>query len=109
VSSNLTQLAGVLFERGALRHTPAGIPVIEFVLTHHSTQIEATIERQVTCDMECVAMGTTAHLLANARLGDTLQLAGFLAARSLKRRTPVLHVNTIEFFEGNEHGIQTER
>ena len=42
---NLTQLSGRLLERGALRRTPAGIPVLEFLLAHVSTQVEADVER----------------------------------------------------------------
>jgi hypothetical protein len=34
-------------------------------------------------------------------------VTGFLAARSAKSRTTVLHVKEIEFQEGNENGIQT--
>jgi primosomal replication protein N len=109
VSSNLTCLTGCLFERGALRHTPAGVPVVEFMLEHHSTQIEADVARKVDCVMDCVVMGPLAQLLTGARLGGALRATGFLAARGLKRKTPVLHVNTIEFLEGNENGIQTER
>jgi primosomal replication protein N len=109
VVSNLTCLTGCLLERGALRHTPAGIPVVEFVLEHHSTQLETGMPRKVDCVMDCLAMGSLAQLLTGARLGGMLKATGFLAARSLKRRTPVLHVNTIDFLEGNEDGIQTER
>ena len=107
--TNLTCLTGGFLERGALRHTPAGIPVVEFVLEHRSTQLEAGMARKVDCLMDCLAMGTLAQLLTGAKLGGALQVTGFLAARSLKRKTPVLHVNTIDFLEGNKDGIQTER
>ena len=99
--SNLTQLSGSLLERGALRRTPAGIPVLEFLLAHVSTQIEAESERSVECEMACVAVGMAANVLAAAKPGDTVRLSGFLAAKSLKRRSPILHVNTVEFVEGN--------
>jgi len=107
--SNLTQLSGRLLERGALRRTPAGIPVLEIVLAHVSTQVEADVERRVECEMACVAMGRPAQVLLAAKPGDQLELAGFLAARSLKRRSPILHVTTVEFIEGTENGIQTEK
>ena len=106
--SNLTQLSGRLLERNALRHTPAGVPVVEFLLAHASVQIEADIERRVECEMSCVAVGRQARVLAAANAGDAMRVSGFLAARSLKRRTPILHVNTVEFVEGTENGIQTE-
>lgn len=65
--------------------------------------------RRVECEMPCVAVGPTANLLTGAQTGDGLHLGGFIAARSLKSRTPVLHVKTIEFLEGNPDGIQTKR
>ena len=68
-------------------------------------QTEAGSERQVECEMACVALGQPAQVLAGAKPGDAVKLSGFLAARSLKSRTPVLHVHTIEFVEGNDNGI----
>lgn len=88
-----------------MRRTPAGIPVLEFSLTHESMQMESEIERKVHCEMDCVAVGNQAQLLVAVKLGDELKVSGFLAARSLKRRMPILHVNTIEFVEGNKNGI----
>ena len=107
--SNLTQLSGRLLERGALRRTPAGVPVLEVLLAHASTQVEADAERKVECEMACIALGRTALALQAANPGDSLRLSGFLAARSLKRRSPILHVNTVEFVEGTENGIQAEK
>jgi primosomal replication protein N len=51
-------------------------------------------------------MGRPAQVLLAAKVGDGIRVAGFLAARSLKRRSPILHVNTVEFVEGTENGIQ---
>jgi primosomal replication protein N len=107
-SSNLTQLSGRLLERGALRRTPAGVPVLEFLLAHVSTQVEADVERKVECEMACVAMGRPAQVLLAAKPGDRVKLEGFLAARSLKRRSPMLHVKTGEVVEGTENGIQAQ-
>ncbi|OIR00888.1 primosomal replication protein n [mine drainage metagenome] len=98
-------LAGSLLELAALRFTPAGIPALNFQIAHASTQSEAGAERQVSCEMACVALGPVAQLLSGARPGDGLRLTGFLSAKSLKSRTPVLHVNAIEFLEGMDHGI----
>ncbi len=46
-----------------------------------------------------MALGTTALLLKEAQPGTELTARGFLAARSLKQRTPVLHVTMVEFAE----------
>jgi primosomal replication protein N len=108
VAANRVDMSGQLLARGALRHTPAGIAVIEFSLGHASRQEEADAMRRVECEVACVALGVPAGLLAAARLGDRLRVQGFLAAKSLKNRSAVLHVKEIEFQEGNENGIQTE-
>ena len=55
--------------------------------------------------MSCIALGQTAQLLSVAKVGDSVVVEGFLAARSLKRRNPILHVNTVEFMEGIENGF----
>ena len=107
--SNEVLLAGRLLERGATRYTPAGIPVIEFRLAHASEQFEAGQPRQVECEMPCIALGQMALLMADSKPGDGLTLGGFFAARSRNSRTLVLHVNKIEFLEGNENGFQAQR
>jgi primosomal replication protein N len=88
-----------LQERDSLRYTPAGIPVIEFRVAHESVQNEAGSERRVECEIACVALGTPALLLKEASSGMAVELSGFLAARSLKQKTPVLHVTTVRFVE----------
>ena len=93
-----------MLERGALRHTPAGIPAIEFRLLHQSEQLEADVLRKVECEMPCIALGPVANLIAALKPGNGLEavcVSGFLTARSLKSKSPVLHVTTIEFIEGN--------
>ena len=105
---NEVLLSGSLLERGAVRYTPAGIPVIEFRLAHASEQIEAGQPRRVECEMPCLALGQMAQVMADSKPGDGLALSGFLAARSRNSRTLVLHVIQIEFLEGNENGFQTQ-
>ncbi len=104
-SDNRTVLTGKLLELATLRYTPAGIPALNFRIAHVSEQVEAATKRSVECEMPALALGQTALLLAGAKPGDQLRLTGFLAAKSLKSRTPVLHVNEIEFLEGINHGI----
>jgi primosomal replication protein N len=94
-------LSGRLLERGALRHTPAGIAVVEFRIAHASEQMEAGLPRRVECQMPCVLLGPMANLLSDAKPGDGIQVGGFLAAKSLTNPAPILHVNTMEFLEGN--------
>ncbi|MBX9849836.1 MAG: primosomal replication protein N [Rhodocyclaceae bacterium] len=102
---NLLILDGQVIERGAVRYTPAGVPVIEFKLQHESEQIEAGSKRKVDCEMACVALGSLATLLSGMNAGSLCSATGFLAAKSLKNRSLVLHVTSIEFKEGINHGI----
>jgi primosomal replication protein N len=98
-AANRTELSGRIEERGSLRYTPAGIPVIEFRVTHTSEQVEADSPRRVECEMACVALGVNALLLKEVPAGTTVTVTGFLAARSLKQKAPVLHVTNIVFGE----------
>lgn len=103
---NSFEIDGVLTEIGALRYSPGGIPVLAGRLEHRSRQLEAGVERDVSLELQVVALGDKAKLLASARLGCPAHVVGFLAAKSLRSRTPVLHIDTIEFLEGMNHGIQ---
>lgn len=82
-----------------MRYTPAGIPVIEFRIAHQSEHFEAGVPRRVECEISCVALGDMALLMKEAVPGSALSVKGFLAARSLKQKSPVLHATTIEFIE----------
>ena len=88
-----------MLERNSLRYTPAGVPVSEFRVAHESVQSEAGSERRVECEVACVALGTPALVLKEASSGVAVELNGFLAARSLKQKTPVFHVTTVRFAE----------
>lgn len=104
-TQNHTVLTGQLLELNTLRYTPAGVPVIDFRIAHSSRQYEANTERAVDCEIPAVALGPSAQLMTGAKPGDTVRLTGFLAAKSLKSRSLVLHVNKIEFLEGKQNGI----
>lgn len=103
--SNEVCIAGELIERAALRYTPAGVPVVNFTLRHASRQIEAAAPRQVECEIQAVALGEASEFIAAAPLGIGLKVRGFLAAKSLRNRQPVLHVTQIDFLEGPDNGI----
>ncbi|MCV2219689.1 primosomal replication protein N [Thauera sp. Sel9] len=98
---NELRLDARLAELLPLRRTPAGVPVASCVLAHESKQIEAGLAREVSVEMQAVAVGDLAGVLAAAKPGAVVRISGFLAARSLRSRSPVLHLNTIEFLEGN--------
>jgi len=83
-----------------LRHTPAGIPVVEFRLRHESERNEAGTARKVNAEIEAIAFRTEARLVAAAALDSALRMEGFLCAKSRRSKKPVLHVTHIEFMEG---------
>jgi primosomal replication protein N len=99
--ANRIVLGGRIVELDALRHTPAGVPVLKFRLSHESALAEAGSERKVDCEISAVAFEREAKLLAAARLGSAVTVTGFLAARSRTSRQPVLHATHIEFSEGD--------
>jgi len=103
---NSFEIDGVLTEVGPVRFSPGGVPVLAGRIEHRSRQIEAGVVREVGVELQVVAVGDKAKILALASLGSTARLTGFLAAKSLRSRAPVLHIDTIEFLEGTNNGIQ---
>lgn len=98
---NELRLGAKVAELLPVRRTPAGVPVATCVLAHESSQIEAGVTRTVTVELQAVAIGELASVLAVVAPGTNVVVSGFLAARSLRSRTPVMHLNKIEFVEGN--------
>ena len=101
---NCIELSGSLVERKVLRYTPSGVPVSEGRLQHSSSQVEGGRERLVEVEMALLALGESSKWLQAAPLGGTVQVTGFLAAKGRNSKLPVLHVNTLEYLEGNENG-----
>ncbi|MCU0896031.1 MAG: primosomal replication protein N [Burkholderiales bacterium] len=95
--TNQLALAGRISELDALRHTPAGIALLDFRIAHESEQTEAGTARQVRLDVACLATEREARLLAAAPLGAKVALRGFLAPRGRSSRQLVLHVTSFEF------------
>jgi primosomal replication protein N len=84
-----------------LRHTPAGIPAVEFKIRHESELEEAGSKRKVEAEINAIAFAAQARLLAaQAKLGAKARFHGFLSAKSKRSKKLVLHVTQIEFSEG---------
>ena len=98
--ANRVEISGVITGLKALRHTPAGVPVVEFRLRHESERAESGAKRKVSAEIDAVAFESQARLLAASALGRPLKAEGFLCARSRRSSKPVLHVTNIEFMEG---------
>ncbi|MBX3663454.1 MAG: primosomal replication protein N [Burkholderiales bacterium] len=96
MNGNTVRLIASLAAMEALRHTPAGIPVIEFTLSHASQQMEAGSMRQVEFDMPAKAAGEMAARIARLSPGCKVEAQGFLNRRHRMSRQLVLHVTNIE-------------
>lgn len=93
---NKLELTGEVVQVDELRYTPAGIPLLSFVLQHLSEQMEAGMKRKIECDVSVIAMDKVAEQARGIKVGTALKVSGFLAKRSLKSTQLVLHINTIE-------------
>lgn len=93
---NRLVLSGEVTEVAELRYTPAGIPVLAFTLKHASKQTEAGMQRQVECEVPAVAMAKLAENAQGLTVGSAIQVAGFLAKKSLNSRQLILHINELE-------------
>jgi len=92
---NKLVLGGVVASVEPLRYTPAGIPLLSFVIQHVSDQIEGGMKRKVECEVSAVALGDVA--LKVLKTDDQIIVTGFLAKRSLKSAQLVMHINEISF------------
>jgi primosomal replication protein N len=89
-------LSGEVVQLEPLRYTPAGLPLLSFVVRHVSEQIEAGTKRKVECEMAVMAIGDIANQAKQIQLTSQVKLAGFIAKRSLKSTQLVLHLNALE-------------
>lgn len=96
---NQVVLSGQVIEVDVLRHTPAGLPVLAFKISHASEQIEAGIRCQVQCEVAAMATADAARSATGLKAGDSVKAQGFLARKSRHSQQLVLHVNNIELIE----------
>ncbi|MFW5431406.1 MAG: primosomal replication protein N [Methylophilaceae bacterium] len=91
---NKLAISGEVTQLEALRYTPAGLPLLSFVISHVSEVVEAGLKRKVACEVNAIAMGDLAK--TNIQLGTKLNALGFLAKRSAKSTQLVMHIKNIE-------------
>ncbi len=96
MSGNTVSLTATLAAMEPLRHTPAGLPVVDFTLAHASQQTEAGSPRQVEFEMPAKATGEIATRVAKMRQGCMVEAQGFLNRKHRMSRQMVLHVTNIE-------------
>ena len=97
-------LAGVLAHLEPLRHTPAGLPLLQFSLAHKSHQVEAGYKRQVECEVNCVALGDVAMYLSRLKAGALISATGFLNRKHRMSAQLVLHATATELVKETNHG-----
>jgi primosomal replication protein N len=101
LNCNQTTICGEINKLGTLRYTPAGVAVIEFGISHASSQIEADIPRKVLCDISAVALAQVAVIVSGMKLGTLVKLTGFLAKKSQMSLQLILHVdNVVQLLSG---------
>ena len=95
---NKLALSGVVIALEPIRYTPAGLPLLSFIVSHVSENIEAGMKRKVECEVHAVAMGDLASIFEkqNIQAGANINVAGFLAKRSAKSTQLVLHIQKLE-------------
>jgi primosomal replication protein N len=104
VDLNALALSGEITEIEELRHTPAGLPVVNFRLKHASWQIEAGHRRRVDCEVDAVAMGEAALTVSRMFPGSRLGVEGFIDRRSHRSAQLVLHVTKVNLSKEADHG-----
>jgi primosomal replication protein N len=104
VDSNAVCLIGQVAEIEPLRHTPAGLPLLQFRLAHKSLQVEAGYKRQVECEVNCVALGEAATRLSRVQPGTEVRVTGFLNRKNRMSAQLVLHANSTEILKETNDG-----
>ncbi|HEX5805001.1 MAG TPA: primosomal replication protein N [Macromonas sp.] len=75
---NRLVLQASMAQVAALRYTPAGIPVLDFMLEHESTTEEMGQARKITLALKAMAFGAQAETLAKQALGSEMEWQGFM-------------------------------
>ena len=89
---NQVYLQARVVEIQAIRHTPAGLPVLDLVLEHSADVIEAAHQRRVEFTIIARALGPQATQLQAIALGTELRVEGFLAPTRKSSTKLVLHI-----------------
>jgi len=98
---NRLVLSAQLVERGALRYTPAGLPVLDLSLKHESEVSEDGQPRKVSLEMRALAIGGITQVVAALTLGSLASYGGFLAA-ARNGRGLRFHVTSVEPSPGTD-------
>lgn len=92
---NRFELIGQIDSLSTLRYSPSGIPILDFVLTHESTVVEADKPRQIQLRMNSIAMGILADRLSRFELGSNWLFHGFLGSTK-NMKSVFFHIQEIQ-------------
>ncbi len=76
---NRLDVQGQVAELSPVRYTPAGIPILEFLISHESEVTEAGQPRQLAFVLPVLAMGDLVQMAVTMGLGQAVRIQGFLA------------------------------
>lgn len=96
---NLFTLTAKISECRPLRYTPAGIPVLDVVLTHESWQQENGGKCLIKLEIAAKIIGKDA-LIWQHRVQAVVEVGGFLAQAGRKFGKPVLRIQNIQEYKG---------
>ena len=103
METNAVALSGEIAAIEPLRHTPAGIPLVNFKLLHKSRQVEAGYKRQVDCEIAGVAVGEIAVGMSRMRQGHLVSVEGFLNRKNRMSAQLILHVTRAQDLKDTNH------
>jgi primosomal replication protein N len=96
-TTNHLRLVAKVIGKEATRYTPAGIAVVKLTLQHTGQAQEAGAARQVEFEMTAYALGLAAKQAEGVKLGQVVNVQGFLAPNRKGARLLSLHITDIEF------------
>ena len=91
---NRLELVARIDSISILRYSPVGVPVLDFMLLHESTVVEANEPRKIQLEMKSIAIGTLAERVQAFDLGSVWLFDGFLAS-SKKKNSVIFHIQEI--------------
>jgi primosomal replication protein N len=91
---NRLELVARIDSISMLRYSPVGVPVLDFMLLHESTVVEANEPRKIQLEMKSIAIGSLAERVQGFELGSIWSFDGFLGS-SKNKKSVVFHVQEI--------------
>jgi primosomal replication protein N len=91
---NRLELVARIDSISILRYSPVGVPVLDFMLLHESTVVEANEPRKIQLEMKSIAIGTLAERVQAFDLGSVWLFDGFLGS-SKNKKSVIFHIQEI--------------